>query len=355
MNEKKLLKKIENLRLGISRRTAEKKNYPKIIYDKLPEIYRAKLENEADYAGIKNPIHNYVINIMKVTAVAELFALIVLIIFFKIGLLSILAYLIVGVGVDFLVPYGIVSIIAEHNKRSMEKVLPDFLTLAAANIRSGQTIEKALLFSARDEFGPLSKEVKKTALKIYGGVPINDALFYLSDRVKSFTFKRTINLVTEGLRSGGNIAIILDESAADIQNTRTLLKEVTTSVQMMVMFIFIAGVLASPAMFAISNYLVVKTSSMWGSVDSSSFEGASAGGGLMTYFKYSESSITPEFFNDFSMRCILITCFFGGLIVSQIKTGNIKDAVKYIPFFSIVAIGIYLALRMVLFSVLGVV
>ncbi len=352
MNEKKFLRKIEDLRQNV--RSRRDINYPKIIYNKFPEKYRKKIEEEAEYAGIRIPIYKHVTNTMKIIGIAELFVILVLIIFFDINAIMTVISIVLAIAIDIFGPYTLVSILAENNRRKMTEVLPDFLILVAANIRSGQTIEKAMMFSARDEFGALSYEIKKCAIKIYGGIPIEEALLHLSDRIKSFTFKRTVNLVNEGLKSGADIALILDESAADIQNTKTLLKEISTSVQMMVMFIFIAGVLAAPAMFAISNYLVVKTTDMWSGIDSSAFEGASAGGGVMSYFKFSESNITPEFFNMFSMYCILITCFFGGLIVSQIQKGNMNDAVKYIPVFSIVAISIYLGLRMLLFQVLGV-
>ena len=353
IDNKKLLKKIEDLRHGVSSRTTEKKNYPKIIYDLLPEKYRKKIEIEADYAGIYTPIHNYFANVMKACIAIELLLLLIITLFFGIGVKLILVYIILALGVSVFVPYILLTILSEHKKKNMEEVLPDLLVLVASNIRSGQTIDKALFFAARDEFGELSVDVRKTAMKIYSGTDIGHALLQLTNRVKSFSFKRTMKMLAEGLKSGGNIAVLLDESAADIRSTKILLKEIATSVQMMIMFIFIAGVLASPAMFAISNYLIVKMSSMWSGVDSSAFEGASAGGGLMSALEFGETSISPAFFDMFSIWCILITTIFGGMIVSQIKTGNIKDAVKYSPLFSVIAIGIYLAIKYVLFQLLG--
>ena len=166
---------------------------------------------------------------MQVTAIVEVFVLVVLIIFFNITLFFIGISIFIFLIVNLISPYFLLTLLSENNKKNMEKVLPDLLTLVASNIRSGQTIEKALLFSARKEFGSLAHEVKMTAIKIYGGIAIGNALMELSTRIKSFTFKRTVNLLTEGLKTGGDISILLDESAADIRNTETLLKEISTS------------------------------------------------------------------------------------------------------------------------------
>jgi len=354
MDEQKLMKKIDDIKKGVNNRSEKGKiNYSKIIYSKFPDTYKRRIEEEADYAGIKVPIHKYVTNIMQIAAMVEVFVLVVLIIFFNLTPFFIGVSILLALGVNLGSPYFLLTLLSENNKKSMEKVLPDLLVLVASNIRSGQTIEKALLFSAREEFGSLAHEIKKTAIKIYGGVSIGDALINLSTRIKSFTFKRTVNLLTEGLKTGGDISVLLDESASDIRNTETLLKEISTSVQMMVMFIFIAGVIASPAMFAISNYLVFRTSEMWSGIDSSALEGVSSSGSMMSYFTFSQSSITPDFFNTFSIWAILITTIFGGLLVSQIKKGNIKDAVKYSPIFSVIALGIYFSLKAVMFKVLG--
>ena len=53
-------------------------------------------------------------------------------------------------------------IISVHNRTVfIEKILPDVLSMVASNIKSGMTIDRALLLSIRDEFGTFKRELLK--------------------------------------------------------------------------------------------------------------------------------------------------------------------------------------------------
>ena len=319
-------------------KTLPKKDYAKILYGNLPKKYKQKLEQEAIYAGIDLPIYNYVTNTIKISYII-LFTLLT-ITYLSINLntfittILITTILITGI----ITPYIVFTVTAEKRTKHIEKVLPDLLILAASNIKSGLTIDKALLFAARDEFGTLSQEIKKTAFKIYGGIEISEAFNAMTNRINSGHLKRTVTLLLEGIRSGGNTATLLEESAKDVETSKTLQKEINASVQMYIIFIILAGVIAAPVMFAISNYLIESTSTMWGEVDTDS--DADIGAGILKITP-SSSQVDSKFFTFFAAAAITITTIFGGMLISLIKFGNLTHSVKYSPIFTVVALGLF--------------
>jgi len=318
--------------------TRPKRDYGKIIYGNLPEKYRTKLEKEAIYAGLEGDVYKYFTDIMKSSLIIMM--IILTITYFSLGLstpILLVLFLLVN-AVAFVMPYIVFTVSAEKRTKNIEKVLPDLLTLAASNIKSGLTIDKALLFAARDEFGTLSTEIKKTAFKIYGGINIEEAFRDMTGRINSGHLKRTVNLLLEGIRSGGNTATLLEESATDIETSKVLQKEINASVQMYIIFIILAGVIAAPVMFAISNYLIESTTGMWSDVDMDS--DADIGAGIMKITP-SSSSIDSGFFTFFAAAALTITTVFGGMLISLIKFGNIKHAVKYSPIFTVSALSLF--------------
>ncbi|MFH8132343.1 MAG: type II secretion system F family protein, partial [Candidatus Aenigmatarchaeota archaeon] len=109
----------------------------------------------------------------------------------------------------------VLVLIGDKKGSFAESVLPDALQLMAANIRSGLTPDKALLFSARPEFGVLEKEIRVAASKAIAGEPFEDALSSLVSRIKSRIVNRTFNLIFEGMKKGGEIARLLEQTAED--------------------------------------------------------------------------------------------------------------------------------------------
>ncbi|MFB6294305.1 MAG: hypothetical protein ABEI97_00950, partial [Candidatus Nanohaloarchaea archaeon] len=94
-----------------------------------------------------------------------------------------------GVGVVAALPYLVFSILAERRRRTIEQVLPDALLLISANIESGLTVDKAFLVSARDEFGPLADDIQLTAMRMFGGTPVEEALEELAESTNSEMFE----------------------------------------------------------------------------------------------------------------------------------------------------------------------
>lgn len=318
----------------------------KTVYEQLPEFYRQNVEQEAKYAAIDNEerivvsLAGFLISTVILGAALLPYSVAVKAAVGLIGLAS----------APLLVPYILISIAAEKRKKEMENVLPDALLLISANLKSGLSIEKAFLLSARDEFGPLAEELRQTAMEMIGGKPVEDALMDMEERVKSELFKETLKLLVDGIQSGGNTANLLESSADDIRASLELQEEINSNIRMYTMFIMMAAVIGAPLLFSISVYMSETTASMWQNVNLQKMSQASSAGFSMSF---SKPQVNTGFLEEFSIMAIIAINFFAGLIISEIKNANIKEGAKYIPVLIIVSLTLFFIIKSVIGSAVG--
>ncbi len=219
-------------------------------------------------------------------------------------------------------------------KLSMEEVLPDFLYLTATNIRSGMTVDKALWFAVRPRFGVLAKEIETVAKEVMSGVELTDSLEVFADKYESDILSRSINLLIEGIKSGGEMGDLLNRVASNIQESRIIRKEMAANVTTYVIFITFAAIVAAPILLALAGQLIIIIGSIVSKIE------IPASGNMI--FAITNISVTPKDFRIFSYMSLLMTAFFSSIIVATIKKGNIKEGIKYIPLYMLVSIAIFL-------------
>lgn len=256
-------------------------------------------------------------------------------------LFTILFSFILSLALILLVIYVFLLLRADARRRKVEDVLPDFLSLSAANVRAGMTIDQALWYAAKPEFGILSDEVSIVAKKAFGGVPFNQAIDYLGERFNSKLVRRSVALLKQGLASGGKLADILERTADDARKMATLRKEISTSLLMYIIFIVFAGAIGTPFLFAISGKLVAILENAFSTSipQTSASPGASAfSGGLITP---SSPSISGADFFLFTILSTVMTTIFSALIIGVISKGSKRDGVPYIPFLLAISLTLF--------------
>jgi len=177
-----------------------------------------------------------------------------------------------------------------------------------------------------------------------------DAFSNFTKKVKSSVLNRTVSLLLEGLRSGGNVAQLLEESAEDIRNTEILQREIRSNVMSYMIFIFIAAVIAAPFLFGVSSFLVLTTIQLWGGNDFSINDQQLQGGGFISL---SPPQIDIDAFNMFVIAAILMTTVFASILISLIQTGKAGQSLKYMPAFMILGLVIYFIAKSLLLASFG--
>lgn len=219
----------------------------------------------------------------------------------------------------------------------MEEIFPDFLLLMSSNLRAGITIDQAMLLSAREEFDPLDKEILKTGREITTGKDIETALLNMSKRIGSEKIHKTILLILSGIKSGGDIAIILEQTATSTRERAFVEKKASSSVLMYVIFIFIAVSFGAPALFALSNILVeILTTLLSGLPDVSD---------ISTTITLSRIDISIDFIFYFSISFIIAIDILASMILGLVSKGEEKQGLKYLPALLVISLATFFLIK----------
>jgi archaeal flagellar protein FlaJ len=312
------------------------------LYELTPKTYRKIFSAQIAYAGFKEASSNRIVSMSYFLSlfVSVSFLLISIIIgFMPIGL-----FLSAGIGIGIIAfTYLIFMFIADSRTSQIENVLPDALQLMSANIRAGMTIDRAIWLSARPEFGVLEDEIKLVGARTIGGKPLKVALTDMTKTINSKILDRTIKLLLEGIESGGELAHLLEEVAANIRVTQTLKKEIKSSVMAYSLFIMFAAVVAAPFLFSISIFFVDTMTNLWGSAGMGLSNMGSSSVGMGGFLQKAKGpSITSDELFLFAIVTLAVTSFFGSMTMSLIQSGKEKNGLKIAPFLMIVAIAILL-------------
>lgn len=301
------------------------------LYYSLPDKYRAAVNQEAEHARVPTPEI-----LVFQSVVVYLVAMPVILYFLKLSLIVSAAIFIGAIPVAFFLPYLILSSRAEKRKEKIEQVLPDALLLMSSNLRSGLTIDKAFMLSARDEFGPLAEEIRLAASDMFSGVPPKEAFESLQERTNSELFEETLRLIINGIKSGGDITQLLDSSAKDIRETLDMRKEAASNVATYSVLIAMAAVVGAPFLFAVSNFLVTTLTDLFSNVAIDVSQLPDTGP-----LSFSKPSLDPAFFHDFALAAITIVNGFAALIMAEIKHGTYKKGLKFVPVFIGLGIAVF--------------
>jgi flagellar protein FlaJ len=314
-----------------------------------PKRYLKWLEKNIYYAGMEINVEKF-ITLSFLNSFAISFFLFSIILAFGYELYAIIIFPASFLGLQIIFDL-IVILIGDKRGNFAESVLPDALQLMSSNIRSGLTPDKALLFAARPEFGVLEREIKLAASKAVAGEAIEDALTALGNRIKSRIINRTFTLIVEGMKKGGEIASLLEQTADDIRDLKMLKKEIAAQVSMYSIFIFIAVGFAAPLLFAFSSYLVETMSTIGSKLNIAQASSYVIVGSL----RLGVIKISPTFLRIYTLLVLTLSSFFGGLIIGLLQEGKEKQGIKFIPILLLSNITIYFVARFILASTIGIV
>jgi len=234
----------------------------------------------------------------------------------------------------------------ENSKKFAEVVLPEYISLLSSNIKSGMTLEAAIVASCRKEFGIIDKIFRRIGKEIYSGKSVEEVLDKYSKKYKIDVLQRFLYLLKEGVKKGSKISDLLFEISEDLRSRNVLKKELGAIVSLYVMFIFFAAALGMPVLFGIVTYFVQTIQT----IAPKDFE-AKLPINLPLSFK--GINIDTKFINNFAILMIFVTSFFSSMMIGALKEGNEKIGLKYFPLILAIALGVYFVVQFVVSQILG--
>jgi flagellar protein FlaJ len=211
--------------------------------------------------------------------------------------------------------YGMYTSLQTRKIYKIDSIFPDFVRDLAESRRAGMTFTKAILFASKGNYGILTPEVQKISQQVSWGSSVTDALIAFSERVKTKSIKRTISLIIEASKSGGNVADVLDVAAKDAREIKMLEAERKSNMASYVVVIYV-GAFVFLAIIAIlcSSFIPAMTGS-----GAQGMQGALGGGSVQ------QEDILPIFY-----YATLIQGFGSGLVAGVFEDGDYSSSVKHV-------------------------
>jgi len=230
--------------------------------------------------------------------------------------------------------YGI-----DSRKTKLQSMLPDYFQITSANLRSGISLDRAMLLAARPEFGFFSDDIKNMSRKVFGGETLDEALQELSSMYTSETFKHAIRMILEAQRYGGAMADLLEQLSKDIRMELLVQKEIAGQLFMYSIFIAFVGLIAAPVLYALTSQMIVVTNKVWNGILASNPGGLPTTG--ISFLRPSPPHITSNTYDIFAIIAVMIITGFASLIMSSISSGSTVKGMRLLPVFIIIGIAIF--------------
>jgi archaeal flagellar protein FlaJ len=256
---------------------------------------------------------------------------------------SIIGSTITGIfALAFLITYIIVRTRLKNYKKikKMEDIFPDFLQLMASNLRAGLTVDRALLASSRKEFAPLNIEINAVGKEILTGNDIQKSLKTMSERIKSDKISKTVNIINSGLASGGNLAVLLEETAFNMRERGFVEKKAASSVLMYVIFTLFAIGVGAPILFSLSSVMVEVLSRILSTLPELEET-------TRVPFTLTGINVSVNFIIYFSLAFMVATNILGSLVIGLVSKGQEKEGVKFMIPLILLSVAIFFILRLI--------
>jgi len=229
-----------------------------------------------------------------------------------------ISFFMVGLGILIGVFPFMFSIIRETNiSAEKEEMFLEFTRNLVESVKTGTPISKSIINVKNKPYGVLSENIKKLANQIELGIPLSFALKVFSEDVKNKTISRTLTLIGQTEKAGGDIGEILESVAEAVIISDKLKKERKASISTLIVqgyiifFVFMIIIL-------VVQFWVFPMLSGIGEIDViEGFDGTKG------------EVITAGQMASAFLYLLLVQGFFSGLAIGKVAEGNVKRGVKH--------------------------
>jgi flagellar protein FlaJ len=206
-------------------------------------------------------------------------------------------------------PPAVLDYVDYRWKRSIDKHLPDLFRSIVQAQKTGMTLPQALEEASKRNYGALTKELKRLVAQMSWGVPFDEALESMGKRVNTALVARTIPLILEAQRSGGDVEKVFDPLEKFVQTTLTFDAERKAQTRPYLAIVYVA-------FFVFLFTIIMLFKSFF--VDITDFS-------TTTQF----ALMPPEEARKIFFHMSTIQAFFGGLVAGKMGEGTVGGGLKH--------------------------
>jgi len=213
--------------------------------------------------------------------------------------------------------YGVYQFYRLRRVRKIDDRFPDFVRDLAESRRAGMTFTKAIMHSAKGNYGVLTPEIQKIARQISWGSSVDDALRSFAKRVNTKLVHRTVSLIIEASRSGGNVADVLEAASKDARELRLIHSERRANMMSYVAVIYVGiGVFLLILIILCKSFLP----NIVGEAGAELQQGAMGSGTPIKMYH-----VEPVFYS-----AAIVQSFFMGIVTGVFEDGTFYAGIKHI-------------------------
>ncbi|MAG50885.1 hypothetical protein CL621_04600 [archaeon] len=217
-------------------------------------------------------------------------------------------------------PYIIDFFNENKRQKDIDVKFLEFVRNIVTTVKSGVSVSKAIIQISDEDYGALTPYVKKLARQIEWGFPTGEALLTFSNDTRNKVIKRSISIVIEAEKSGGNIADVLQSVTNSVVELKKMKEERKTSVYAQVVQGYIIFFVFIGIMLVLQIKLLPPLVHLTG-ISLAGFGGAFEGMG---------AAEAPTMNLDMVfMGLILIQGFFIGVMIGKFSEGSLKFGLKH--------------------------
>lgn len=205
-------------------------------------------------------------------------------------------------------PPAVLNYIDYKWRKAMDEHLPDLFRSVVQAQETGMTLPQALEEASKRNYGPLAAELRKMTTQISWGMTFDDALLALGRRVNTVLMQRTVPLIIEASRSGGQVEKVFDPMGKFIQTTLLLDKERRNQTRSYLAIIYVA-------FFVFLFTIILLFKSFFASIE---------GLPILAMGAIQAEEMQRMFFHMTSIQA-----FFGGLVAGKMGEGSVSAGLKH--------------------------
>jgi len=207
-------------------------------------------------------------------------------------------------------------------EREKEQMFLEFARNLVESVKAGNPISKSITNVKDKSYGVLSPHVEKLANQILLGIALNTAFKTFADDIGNKSISRSITLIGQAERAGGDIGEILEAVAGAVNTSDKLRKEREANISALVVQGYII-------FFVFTIIILVMQFKILPLVEGIAFTGDITNQGLSSPNVAGGNGSQGESFTGSFLYLLLVQGFFSGLAIGKLSGGGVKSGVKH--------------------------
>lgn len=223
-----------------------------------------------------------------------------------------------------LFPPAVVDLLDSRWRNAVNAKIPEVIRDIADSQKTGMAFTKAIENSARLNYGPLTKELRKSVSQLSWGLTYEEALDDLARRIDTSLIHRTVAMLNEVGRSGGKMYEILDSVYSHLREVQDLDRDRRRQMTPYVMIIY-----ASFGVYIFVVYILFAT--FFAEIKKIVASGASF-----------MSGVNPGLYYIWFFHMSVIEALISGFVAGKMSEGSVAGGLKHVLILLVVSLVFFL-------------